>query len=81
MADLPRLLPQKGILEGNDDFPRVSSELIDLLDKSFPHRCLRLGEDVSEHHRYAGVREMIDELIEWRNEALYGSDDPSLSEV
>lgn len=78
MTDLPRLLPQKS--EVSDEFPRVSSDLIDLLDKSYPHRCLRIEENINEHHRYAGVRDLLDQLIAWRNEELYGDDYQTVQE-
>jgi hypothetical protein len=78
MSDYPRLLPGGASAGEDDDFPRGSSDLIDLLDKAYPHRCLRIDEDVTEHHRYSAVRDMIDQMISWRDEALYGNDDTSV---
>lgn len=51
------------IIEEPLDFPALSKDLINFLDESYPHRCLRSGEDVVAHHRYAGIRELIDELL------------------
>jgi len=49
----------------NDDVlvPMRSYELVEMLDKTYPHRCKRLGEPDDEHQRYAGVRELLDELL------------------
>ena len=49
----------------NDDVlvPMRSYELDDMLDKTYPHRCKRLGELEEEHQRYAGVRDLLDDLL------------------
>lgn len=38
-------------------------ELIDKLDKDNPHRCITEGQSVTEAHRYAGARQLIDLLV------------------
>ena len=39
-----------------------SSELIESLDKLYPHRCPRVGDTEREIFMYAGKRELIDTL-------------------
>ncbi len=47
----------------DDDFiPPNSRDLIMRLDEAYPPRCKQLGESEEEHQRYAGVRNLIDEL-------------------
>jgi hypothetical protein len=48
----------------NEDypFPATSEQLIEMLDEAYPPRCLRIDEDVIDHHKYAAVRELIDNL-------------------
>lgn len=53
--------------------PRFSYELIDLLDKMYPHRCLMRGQSQEEALRYAGAREMIDELLDMKREETEGT--------
>ncbi len=48
--------------------PLRAYDLIDMLDKAYPHRCKRLGEDEAEHQRYAGVRGLIDDLLGLKDE-------------
>ena len=47
--------------------PHISSlsarELISLLDTAYPNQCIRPGETLESAHRYAGARDLIDELI------------------
>lgn len=50
---------------------------IDALDETYPHRCIKLGEDVIVAHRYAAVREFIDELLQIKQEFLEGEDEDS----
>jgi hypothetical protein len=46
------------------DLRKLSAiELIVLLDRSFPVRSIILGETVESAHRYAGRRDLVDELI------------------
>jgi hypothetical protein len=42
--------------------PARSVDLISRLDSEFPPRCKLLGESEEEHQRYAGIRQLIDEL-------------------
>ncbi|MGY6517457.1 MAG: hypothetical protein ACXIUZ_01965 [Lysobacteraceae bacterium] len=44
--------------------PHSAAELIAVLDKLYPVRCIRPGEDLNEAHRYAGCRELVDKLIQ-----------------
>lgn len=46
-----------------DRIPADSARLLKMLDKAFPHRCPRRGEDAEEVQRYAGKRELIDALL------------------
>lgn len=39
-------------------------ELIDALDKLFPERCISPLDSLESAHRYAGRRELINELLE-----------------
>lgn len=50
----------------SEELPRDSFTLIDKLDRLYPHRCILHNETPEQAHRYAGVRELVDELIEWR---------------
>jgi len=43
--------------------PVRSEDLIKRLDEIYPPRCKLLGEGEDEHQRYAGVRQLIDELV------------------
>ncbi len=43
--------------------PHTAVELIQLLDKDIPHRCIAKSEDVVEAQRYAGKRELVDHLL------------------
>ena len=61
--------PFKGnleLLESVEELPRDSYELIDLLDAVFPPRCILPGETVESAHRYAGIRQLVDELVQWK---------------
>lgn len=49
-----------------EQLPRDSFDLIALLDTMYPHQCIRPNEAPEAAHRYAGVRELVDELIEWK---------------
>lgn len=59
------------------EFPLSSSEMIDQLLVRYPPRCLRRGEPVEDHVRYAAVVEFVHGLAQWRNEELeaYSSED------
>jgi hypothetical protein len=43
--------------------PVFASQLVEELNKSHPARCMRVGETVEEHQRYAGGRDLIDSLV------------------
>ena len=42
--------------------PVRSEDLIERLDNAYPARCKTPGESEEEHQRYAGIRQLIDEL-------------------
>jgi hypothetical protein len=44
-------------------FPHRTYDMIDMLDKTYPHRCMGSKENVDDHIRYAGRRDLIDELV------------------
>lgn len=46
-----------------DALPLRSYELIERLDAAFPAACIRPGETLEAAHRYAGRRDLIDELV------------------
>ena len=50
------------------ELPASSRELIELLNDFYPHRCVALGEPETAAHRYAGIRELVDELVTWQAE-------------
>lgn len=43
--------------------PADTLELIEQLDRKYPERCIGLSQTIEEAHRYAGKRELINELI------------------
>jgi len=45
--------------------PPMSFDLIKELDIAYPPLCILPGQSVEEAHRYAGKREMVDELLAW----------------
>ena len=53
--------------------PVQSAHLISRLDQAYPARCKLLGESEEEHQRYAGIRQLIDELIGLLEEQQNGS--------
>jgi|TARA_Y100000389_G_C17464658_1_gene524513 hypothetical protein len=44
-------------------FPHRTFDLIKMLDKTYPHRCIGSKETLEDHIRYAGRRDLIDELV------------------
>ena len=51
------------------EFPQSSRELLVLLDHHYPARCIAHNESEISAHRYAGMRELIEELVVWQEEA------------
>lgn len=45
----------------------TAHDLIDWLDREIPHKCIDPMETTESAHRYAGAREVVDQLI-WRRE-------------
>jgi hypothetical protein len=43
--------------------PVLSKDLIKQLNFTYPPRCKNIGESEEEHQRYAGKRELIDEVM------------------
>jgi hypothetical protein len=58
-----------------EEMPRDTVGFIDVLDQMYPHRCIRKDEEIIEHHRYAAIRELIDELLIIKQEILDGETD------
>ena len=58
-----------------DDFPLETLKFIDALDENHPVRCIQAGEDVILAHRYAAIREFIDQLVSLKVEYEGGIDD------
>lgn len=51
------------------DLRKLSAiELVVLLDKAHPPRCIQKGETLEDAQRYAAVREWIDELVAIKDE-------------
>mgnify|MGYP000114949886 CR=1 FL=1 len=55
-------------------FPLDSRDLITLLDTVFPPRCIKVGETEIQAHRYAAIRDLIDELVALKIEYEEGED-------
>ena len=58
------------------EFPTSSRELLVLLHKHYPAQCIAYNESEISAHRYAGMRELIDELMVWQEEADESTDTP-----
>ena len=58
-----------------DDLPLETLKFIEALDKHHPRRCIQFDEDVILAHRYAAVREFIDQLVSLKVEYEGGIDD------
>lgn len=56
------------ILDEDYPFPASAEQLIDILDQTYPHRCMGKDEDLIAHQRYSAVRELIDQLLVARAE-------------
>jgi len=46
-----------------DDLPLETLKFIEALDQNHPRRCIQVDEDVILAHRYAAIREFIDQLV------------------
>jgi hypothetical protein len=46
-----------------ESLPVYASQLVEELDTSLPHRCIRANDTEIDAHRYAGKRELIDYLM------------------
>jgi hypothetical protein len=46
-----------------DALPAATRDLLALLDKLYPPRCIAPGESLADAHRYAGARELVDTLL------------------
>tara|TARA_R110002072_G_scaffold151470_2_gene300795 strand:- start:9351 stop:9527 length:177 start_codon:yes stop_codon:yes gene_type:complete len=53
--------------------PRLSYDLIDLLDELYPPLCIRPGESLADANRYAGQREIVDRLLYWKRSEEEGA--------
>lgn len=53
-------------------------DLVEFLDKAFPSRCIMLGETETDAHRYAGARDLIDQLVSQVNDERDVGYEPSL---
>lgn len=53
--------------------PNLSTELIAQLDKAYPARCIQHNESATDAHRYAGRRQLIDELLTHLQKASAGT--------
>lgn len=51
-------------LEFEDNFPRVTKTLVDILDTICPEKCPSPEMSLEEIHHYAGKRAMVNFLIE-----------------
>jgi len=50
-------------------------ELVAFLDRAFPHVCIKEGESEIHAHRYAGARDLIDQLVQQvQDESENGTD-------
>ena len=57
--------------------PPNSYDLIDLLVRTFPPRCILPHQTVEEAHRYAGMVDLVLDLDEWKRNELGLEDSPS----
>jgi hypothetical protein len=71
---LEEQLQELGLTPGDLEFPVSASDLVDLLDRLHPPKCIGPRQDPIDAHRYAAVREMIDLLKDLRDNPV--KDDP-----
>lgn len=55
----------RGQPSDSTELPPLTEDLLPFLDRHHPSRCMAPGETLEAHLRYAGARELIEELIEW----------------
>jgi hypothetical protein len=70
-ANPPRVLPISDAPDLDSDapfpeMPRDSFALIELLDKSTPPMCVQKGQSLEEAQRYAGQRDLVEQLLNWK---------------
>lgn len=47
-------------------WPPISAELMEYLENLLPPRCIKEGESLDEHHRYAGACDLVQEMAQVR---------------
>jgi hypothetical protein len=62
------------MINEQEDIPLDTVRFIEALDAGHPHRCIRADEDVIAHHRYAAVRDFIDQLLLIKQEIEEGDE-------
>jgi hypothetical protein len=50
--------------------PRDADLMVTRLDELYPHRCIGVNESLEQAQRYAGMRELVDFLVHWRDETI-----------
>ena len=50
--------------------PRDADLMVERLDALYPHRCIGMNESLEQAHRYAGMRELVDFLVHWRDQTI-----------
>lgn len=68
---MPKLKERASAHESNE-FPASTVDFIQFLDEAYPERCVREGQDEISAHRYAAVRQFIDELVSAKDEYING---------
>jgi hypothetical protein len=46
-----------------EQLPVYATQLVEELNLSHPHRCIRVGESEIDAHRYSAKRDLIDYLL------------------
>jgi hypothetical protein len=55
-----------------EHFPTSTVDFVKVLDETYPHLCIREGQDEISAHRYAAIRTFIDELMALCDEHING---------
>ena len=50
-----------------ESLPTYSTDLVEALEARYPDRCIRRGENLEDAHRLAGARDVINFLIDLRD--------------